>query len=106
MNCANIIVQFPVLPQDLGTQITMVEFGGSHVEEDGVDHQTNIPSTTDSYLNLQTILSQQLQSQKKSKEPDTDADVFKQIREIKTQFSMQLNNIHSAVERVAVQQHD
>ena len=73
---------------------------GSNGEGDG-DQQSNVPSTSDSYLNSQAILSQQLQSQKQVQE--TKAEVLDQIHEVKKQFLRQLQNIHSAVKRIAIQ---
>ena len=78
----------------------MVELGSDG--EGGGDQQSNVPSTSDSYLNLnsQAILSQQLQSQKQVQE--MKAEVLDQIHEVKKQFLRQLQNIHSAVKRIAL----
>ena len=99
MGCDNVIVKIPVVPQGLGDQVIMVELGGDG-EGDG-EQQSNVPSTSDSYLNSQAILSQQLQSQKQVQE--TKAEVLDQIHEVKKQFLRQLQNIHSAVKRIAIQ---
>ena len=72
---------------------------GSNGEEDGVQ-QSNVPSTSDAYLKLQAILSQQLQAQRQTQE--TKAAVLDQKNEVKTYFLQQLHNIHSAVKRIAI----
>ena len=99
MGCDNIIVKIPVVPQGSGDQVIMVELGSDG--EGGGDQQSNVPSTSDLYLNSQAILSQQLQSQKQAQE--TKAEVLDQIHAVKTQFLRQLHNIHSAVKRIAIQ---
>lgn len=99
MGCDNIIVKIPVIPQGSGDQVIMVELG-SDGKGDG-DQQSNIPSTSDSYLNPQAILTQQLQSQKQAQE--SKAEVLNQINEVKTQFLRQLQNIYSAVKRIAIE---
>ena len=58
MGCDNIIIKIPIVLQGSGDQVIMVELG-SDGEGDG-DQQSNVPSTSDSYLNSQAILSQQL----------------------------------------------
>ena len=49
MGCNNIIVKIPVVPQGSGNHVIMLELG-SDGDGDG-DKQSNIPSTSDLYLN-------------------------------------------------------
>ena len=77
----------------------MVELGSDG--EGDRDQHSNVPSPSDSYFNSQAILSQQLQYQKQVQE--TKAELVDRIHEIKKQFLQQLQNIHSAVKRIAIQ---
>ena len=82
MGCNNVIIKIPVVPQGSGDQAIMFELG-SNGEGCG-DQQSNIPSTSDSYFNLQGILSQQLWSQMQVQE--TKVAVLNQIHEVNKQF--------------------
>ena len=76
----------------------MIELGSDR--EGDRDQQSYVPSTSDSDLNLQVILSQQIQSQKQVQE--IKADVLDQNHEVKKQFLQQMHNIHNAVTRIAI----
>ena len=82
MGCNNMIIKIPVVLQGSGDQVIMVELGNNR--EGYGDQQRNIPFTSDSYFNLQGILSQQLWSQMQVQE--TKVAVLNQIHEVNKQF--------------------